>query len=112
MRQRERKKIAATFHGAGMVVPYDKTQVREPLCRCFISLFSRLVSLSTVGRLATERYPRQPPLSRESSGTLWRLRETRREIKLSMFYKSWSQMYRYRSPGLIQSVLISHILIS
>jgi len=28
MRQRERKKMAATFHGAGMVVPYDKkTQV-------------------------------------------------------------------------------------
>ena len=39
--------VAATFHGAGMVVPYDKkTQVREPLCRCFISLFPRLVSLS------------------------------------------------------------------
>ena len=29
MRQRDRQKMSVTFHGAGMVVPYDKkTQVR------------------------------------------------------------------------------------
>ena len=52
MRQRERKKMAATFHGAGMVVPYDKKTIYIPdpdiiiarhfVGRCDIDFFSCL----------------------------------------------------------------------